>query len=52
MVYYHGDGGTIGSPENLVPLARTLAKKLGICVTCPQYRLAPEHKFPTGVNDA
>lgn len=42
---------TIGGPENCAPLARILAKNLGVCVACPQYRLAPEYKFSTGVSD-
>ncbi|KAI1148129.1 alpha/beta hydrolase fold-domain-containing protein [Nemania diffusa] len=32
--------------------ARPLARLFGASVLCPSYRLAPEHPFPTGVDDA
>jgi acetyl esterase len=52
MVYFHGGGFTIGSPATHDVLCRHLAR-LGHCaVVSVDYRLAPEHRFPTAVNDA
>jgi acetyl esterase len=52
LVYFHGGGFTIGSPATHDVLCRHLAR-LGQCaVISVDYRLAPEHRFPTAVNDA
>ena len=52
LVYFHGGGFTIGSPATHDVLCRTLCR-LGHCaVISVDYRLAPEHRFPTAVNDA
>lgn len=52
VVLWHGGGCTIGSPLQVMPRARGLASLLSCAVLCPDYRLAPEHPFPTGVLDA
>ena len=52
FVWYHGGGGCIGRPEASAPLCRTIALDHRCVVVAPQYRLGPEHKFPTGVEDS
>lgn len=51
LVYIHGGGWAIGSLETDDPLCRRLARELGLGVVNVEYRLAPEWKFPTGVED-
>lgn len=52
LVYFHGGGFTIGSIDSHDTLCRVLAKEAGCAVLSVGYRLAPEHRFPTAVNDA
>jgi acetyl esterase len=52
LVYFHGGGFTIGSVETHDGLCRRLAHLAGCAVLSVDYRLAPEHKFPTAQNDA
>jgi acetyl esterase len=52
LVYFHGGGFTIGSVATHDTLTRTLAHLAGCAVLSVGYRLAPEHRFPTAVNDA
>jgi acetyl esterase len=51
LLYLHGGGFTIGSLETHDSLCRQLAKRSGAAVVALDYRLAPEHRFPTAVND-
>jgi acetyl esterase len=52
IVYLHGGGWMIGAIEDYDALARTLAAESGCAVLLPDYRLAPEHPFPSGLEDA
>jgi acetyl esterase len=52
LLYFHGGGFTIGSIESHDTLCRVLAQLSGCAVVSVGYRLAPEHRFPTAVNDA
>lgn len=52
LLYFHGGGFTIGSVATHEPLARRLAELSGGAVLSVDYRLAPEWKFPTAVEDA
>ena len=52
LVYFHGGGFTIGSLATHDVLCRSLAKLAGCAVVSVAYRLAPEHRFPTAVDDA
>src|SRR5262249_51524463 len=52
LVYYFGGGWTLGAIETAAAVARYLSNAAGIVVVVPEYRLAPEHKFPTAVHDA
>ncbi len=52
LLYLHGGGFTIGSLETHDSLCRQLALRSGGAVLALDYRLAPEHRFPTAVDDA
>ncbi len=52
LVYYHFGGGVVGSPENCHRLCGLIARQAGAPVLSVDYRLAPEHKFPIGLEDA
>ena len=52
VVYYHGGGGVIGDLDGYDPSARALAAGSGCAVASVDYRLAPEHPFPAGLEDA
>lgn len=52
VVFFHGGGWTMGSIETHDAYCRRLAHASGWVVISVDYRLAPEHKFPTGLQDA
>lgn len=52
VVYLHGGGWVVGSVDDFETLGRTLAERSGCAVLLPDYRLAPEHPFPAGLEDA
>lgn len=52
LLYLHGGGFVIGSLDTHDSLCRQLARRSGAAVVALDYRLAPEHRFPTAVNDA
>ncbi len=52
LMYLHGGGFTIGSIASHDALCRRLAHLAGCAVLSVDYRLAPEHKFPTAQEDA
>jgi epsilon-lactone hydrolase len=53
VVYYlHGGGYISGSAKSCRPITATLARQLGTRVFGLDYRLAPEHRFPAGLDDA
>ena len=52
LLYFHGGGFTIGSIATHDGLCRQLCHLAGCAVVSVDYRLAPEHKFPTAANDA
>ena len=52
LLYFHGGGFTIGSIATHDALCRELSALAGCAVVSVEYRLAPEHKFPTAANDA
>ena len=52
LVYYHGGGWVLGDLGAADAVARFLVQLTGISVLSVDYRLAPEHRFPVGVDDA
>ncbi len=52
LVYYHGGGWVIGAIDEYDTLARQLVDRTGAAVALVDYRLAPENRFPTAVEDA
>ncbi len=52
LLFTHGGGFTIGSVDTHDTLCRELAHQAGCMVVSVDYRLAPEHRFPTASNDA
>ena len=52
LLYFHGGGFTIGSLDTHDILCRQLSHLAGCAVVALDYRLAPEHRFPTAANDA
>ena len=51
VVYLHGGGWTIGSLETHDRICRRLADGSGAAILAIDYRLAPEHPWPTSVVD-
>ena len=52
LLYFHGGGYICCSPQTHRPNTITLARLLEAEVMVPDYRLAPEHPFPAGLDDA
>ena len=51
LVYVHGGGWVIGSLDSHDGVCRRLARAGEFMVASIDYRLAPEHKFPAGLED-
>jgi acetyl esterase len=52
VVYYFGGGWVLGNLETSDAICRSLCNRGGCAVIAIEYRLAPEHPFPTAVEDA
>ncbi len=51
LIYYHGGGWVIGSPETYIGETCFYANEANCIVIVPDYRLAPEHPFPAAPQD-
>lgn len=51
LLYLHGGGWVIGNLDSHDEICRWFANMAGCVVVSPNYRLAPEHKFPTAIED-
>lgn len=52
LLYLHGGGFVIGDIDTCEAMCRSVAKQSGAAVVAVNYRLAPEHKYPAGLQDA
>lgn len=52
LLYLHGGGYFFCSPETHRPITLRLAAEADARTFVPDYRLAPEHRFPAAVEDA
>ena len=51
LIWLHGGGFVVGSVQIYDSICRLLAKQSDCIVVSVDYRLAPEYKFPAGVED-
>ncbi len=51
LLYLHGGGWVTGAGCNYLPLAADISQAAGCAVLLVDYRLAPEHPFPAGLED-
>lgn len=51
MIFYHGGGWVLGSLDGVDCFCRALCQEAQLLVFSVDYRLSPEHPFPTGLND-
>ena len=51
LLWIHGGGYLIGSPEQDDALCRRYVERLGIAVAAVRYRLAPENPYPAALED-
>src|SRR5262249_62278038 len=52
VAHFHGGGYCVGSPRTPRSWAGHLSAQAGCRVVLPDYRLAPEHPHPAGLEDA
>jgi epsilon-lactone hydrolase len=51
LIFLHGGGFEFGSVRSDGELAARLGRAAGMRVLFPEYRLAPEHRFPAAIDD-
>jgi acetyl esterase len=51
VLFVHGGGWALGSIELSDPLCRALCRASRMLIAAVEYRLAPEHRFPAGLDD-
>ncbi|NNC78308.1 MAG: alpha/beta hydrolase [Woeseiaceae bacterium] len=52
MLYWHGGAYLMGSCQSHRAMVSHIAKAAGVRALVPEYRLAPEHRFPAALDDA
>ncbi|MGY4395526.1 acetyl esterase [Sphingomonas sp. UYAg733] len=52
VVYFHGGGMMTNSTDTYDSMLQLISSKAGAAIVSVDYRLAPEHRFPQGVNDS
>lgn len=52
VLYFHAGGYVAGSPAMARAFAADVSRSASVRFLSPAYRLAPEHPFPSAVNDA
>lgn len=52
ILYFHGGGYAMGSAQAAAGLAAGLAREAGVPTVSVDYRLAPEHAYPSALEDA
>ena len=51
ILQYHGGGWVLGDLDTHAPVCAEMARQTGYTVVSVDYRLAPEHAFPTAYHD-
>ena len=51
LLHFHGSGFVLGGLDSHDAVCRTLCNQAGCIVAAVDYRKAPEHKFPAGIDD-
>ena len=51
ILYIHGGAYCLGNPRSHRSITTRLTKLTGSAIWVPNYRLAPEHPYPAGLND-
>jgi len=51
VLWFHAGGGVIGDLETADRSCRKLANRTDALIVSVDYRLAPEHRFPAGIDD-
>jgi acetyl esterase/lipase len=52
MLFFHGGGFVLGDLDTHEPFCAEMARALDLPVLAVDYRLAPEHPWPAGIDDA
>ena len=52
VVYFHGGGWVLGDEQSDDPFCRDMCRRTGMIFVSVGYRHAPEHRFPSAVEDS
>ena len=52
VLYYHGGGMMVGSLEQYEPIVERLCQQSGALIVSVDYRMSPEYKYPTSIDDS